>query len=192
MKQPFFFQASFKLILSFLIIISTTIMPNGFWIGFLILGYLLFVAFIISDIPVKTIAKRLLVILPFILSFSILTLFKQDGFEFFLYLIIKSTLCIITILLLTSTTSFSDLLNVLKKTPIPKLFITIMMLTYRYLYVLIDERERLKRAKQSRTFNHKQKHIWKNLATIIALLFIRASERADRVYHAMCARGWET
>jgi cobalt/nickel transport system permease protein len=62
---------------------------------------------------------------------------------------------------------------------------------HRYLFVLVDEGERMRRARASRTFVRRRGHQWQTLATIVGQLFVRASERAERIYAAMCARGWK-
>jgi len=62
---------------------------------------------------------------------------------------------------------------------------------YRYLFVLVDEAQRMKRARASRTFTVRRGRSWRTLATVVSQLFIRASERAERIYGAMCARGWK-
>ena len=61
---------------------------------------------------------------------------------------------------------------------------------YRYLFVLIDEAERMQRARRSRTFTSERSHVWKSLAALVGQLFVRSTERAERIYAAMCARGW--
>ena len=60
-----------------------------------------------------------------------------------------------------------------------------------YLFVLADESERMRRARASRTFTRGRRARWQGLVTLVAVLFVRASERAERIYAAMCARGWK-
>ena len=62
---------------------------------------------------------------------------------------------------------------------------------HRYLFVLADESARMRRARASRTFTAGRRFRWHTLSTIIAQLFLRASDRADRIYNAMQARGWD-
>jgi cobalt/nickel transport system permease protein len=57
--------------------------------------------------------------------------------------------------------------------------------------VLADEAERMHRARASRTFDQRRWHGWKSLALLISQLFIRSTERAERIYAAMLARGWK-
>jgi cobalt/nickel transport system permease protein len=61
----------------------------------------------------------------------------------------------------------------------------------RYLPVLAEESRRMQRARASRTFSSKRTLAWQNLTTVIGQLFIRSADRAERIYLAMCARGWK-
>jgi cobalt/nickel transport system permease protein len=94
-------------------------------------------------------------------------------------------------ILLSNTTPFDELLRVLRRARVPALLITTLALMYRYLFVLIDETERMGRARASRTFTRQRRQAWKTLATVIGQLFVRSTERAERIYAAMCARGWK-
>jgi cobalt/nickel transport system permease protein len=117
-------------------------------------------------------------------------LFQPNGRLVFLFFAIRSTLCLLTMLLLANTTGFSQLLRVLKAIHLPALLLTTLALMYRYLFVLFDEAQRMKRARLSRTFTAQPRRAWRASAAVIARLFVRASERAERIYLAMCARGW--
>jgi cobalt/nickel transport system permease protein len=62
---------------------------------------------------------------------------------------------------------------------------------HRYLFVLTSEAERMARARASRTFVLDRRARWQAMSTVVGRLFVRASERAERIYDAMCARGWK-
>jgi cobalt/nickel transport system permease protein len=49
----------------------------------------------------------------------------------------------------------------------------------------------MRRARASRTFNQGRLRAWGTLATVIGQLFVRSTERAERIYAAMIARGWQ-
>jgi cobalt/nickel transport system permease protein len=66
-----------------------------------------------------------------------------------------------------------------------------LALTYRYLFVLIDEAARLRRARDSRMFVIRRFHIWLSLTSLLGQLFIRSTERSERIYTAMISRGWK-
>lgn len=145
---------------------------------------------VLSRIPRRFLFGRVLLLEPFVLGVALLALFQPEGWRLFLFLIAKCTLCLLTMVLLANTTPFSDLLRVLKAARLPALLVTTLALMYRYLFILVDESHRMKRARMSRTFLTHRARTWRTLATVVSQLFIRTSERAERIYTAMCARGW--
>ena len=70
---------------------------------------------------------------------AVMALFQPDGLRLFLFLVAKSTLCLLTMVLLANTTPFAELLRVLKAARVPALLVTTLSLMYRYLFVLLDE-----------------------------------------------------
>ena len=86
--------------------------------------------------------------------------------------------------------SLLDLLDVLKRWHVPALLVTTLALMYRYLFLLIDEAERMNRARASRTFIAGRRRSWRALGSLIGQLGVRSTERAERIYAAMRARGW--
>jgi cobalt/nickel transport system permease protein len=145
----------------------------------------------LSRIPGRFLLRRLILLEPFVLGVALLALFQPDGWRLFLFLIIRCTLCLLVMVLLANTTPFSELLRLLKRLHIPALLITTLALMYRYIFVLVDESQRMKRARMCRTFSPRRGRTWRTLATVVSQLFIRSSERAERIYAAMCARGWQ-
>ena len=144
-----------------------------------------------SRLPWGFLLKRLLLLEPFVLGMAVLALFQPNGGEMFFTIVTRSTLCLFTMVLLSNTTPFAELLRVLRRTRAPALLVTTLALMYRYLFVLVDEAERMHRARASRTFTRRRRHAWQNLGAVIGQLFVRSTERAERIYAAMCARGWE-
>ena len=144
----------------------------------------------LSCIPIGFLLKRLLLLEPLALGVALLALFQPDGVRVFAFLILKSTLCLLTMILLSNTTPFSEVLRVLRRVRVPALLITTLALMYRYLFVLVDEGERMKRAHACRSFVRQRRLRWRTMATVAGQLFIRSTERAERIYAAMCARGW--
>ena len=145
---------------------------------------------IISGIPLSYLAQRLLLVEPFVLGLAVLTLLQPGGWMVFLGIVVKSTLCLLAMVLLASTTPFAELVQVLRRLRVPALLVTTVALLYRYLFVLSDEIERMNRARHSRTFIRHRWRTWQTLASVIGQLFVRSTERAERIYAAMCARGW--
>ena len=144
-----------------------------------------------TRIPLRYLGQRLLLMEPVVLGLAVLTFLQAGGGAVFLGIVIKSTLCLLTMVLLAGTTPVAELLAVLRSARVPALLVTTVALLYRYLFVLLEETERMNRARRSRTFTRHRLQTWKTLANVIGQLFVRSTERAERIYAAMCARGWK-
>lgn len=73
----------------------------------------------------------------------------------------------------------------------PSKLVHLLLLAYRYIFVLELEYRRLYRAAKIRNFQPATNlHTYKTYAYLVGMLFVRASERATRVYHAMLCRGF--
>jgi cobalt/nickel transport system permease protein len=182
--------ASLKLAAAVALVLATILLPRAQWPGFVVIAVALAVVAALSRIPAAFLSKRLLLLEPFVIGVALLALFQPRGWAVFLTLLVRTNLCLLTMILLSNTTPFSEVLRVLKRLRVPAILITTLALMYRYLFVLVEETARMRRARASRTFTRRRGAAWQSLATIISQLFIRSTERAERIYAAMCARGW--
>jgi cobalt/nickel transport system permease protein len=180
-----------KLGLGLVVIVGTVLAPAS-WSGwFLGVTGLLLLATALSRLSWLFLLKRLLLLSPFVLGVAVVNAFEPAGREGWQLVAMKSGLCLLTVILVSNTTPFNETLRVLQRARVPGLLITTIALMHRYLFVLVDEGERMRRARLSRTFTPGQRFRWHSLATVVSQLFVRASERAERIYDAMCARGWK-
>jgi cobalt/nickel transport system permease protein len=183
--------AVLKLGMALAMIVGTVLAPPtavGWFTG---MAFVLLVAVVLGRLPLRFLVKRLVWLSPFILSVALVNAFQPAAERSWLAVAIKSTICLLTIIVVSNTTPFSGILRVLKAARVPGLLITTIALMHRYLFVLVGEAERMRRARASRTFTRRRRAHWKTLSTVVGQLFIRASERAERIYDAMCARGWQ-
>ena len=182
--------AAVKLIAALAIVIVTVVSPVGRWDAFAVIALLLIGIAAASRVPGRFILRRLVTLEPLALGVAGLAMFQPHGGRIFLTMLAKTTLCLLTMILLSSTTPFSALLEVLKRARVPDILVSTLALMYRYLFVLVDEAQRMRRARASRTFRPGRWWTWRALATVIGQLFVRSTERAERIYAAMIARGW--
>jgi cobalt/nickel transport system permease protein len=183
--------AELKLGAALVVIVGTVIVP-WWWLGwFITAGLLLSLAAIFSRIPPLFLLKRLAWLSPLILGVALVNALQPAGRGSWVIVAVRSTLCLLTVILVSNTTPFSKILRVLKRVRVPGLLITTIALMHRYLFVLTSEAERMSRARASRTFVRDRRGRWQTLSTVVGRLFVRASERAERIYDAMCARGWK-
>ena len=89
-----------------------------------------------------------------------------------------------------STTRFGCLLAGLRKLKVPVIFVDMLALTYRYLFVLVEEVQRLRRAAAARGYRPRWLGQAVLVGRLIGQLFVRSYERAERVYGAMVQRGF--
>ena len=172
--------------------ILTVVLSPILWIyPFIVVALLLVLVIVASKVPILFLIKRVLLFEPFVILVALLSLLQPDGVQKFSSIIVKSTLSLITVIMISNTTPFSELLKVLRRIHAPAVMVSIIALMYRYIFVLVDEMERMKRARQSRTFGKSRFHAWYFLSTVIGQLFLRSTERAERIFAAMSARGWK-
>jgi cobalt/nickel transport system permease protein len=191
--------AAIKLAVAVALIVAISLMRHLEWAPFLAIpAVIVLVLVVLAHLPWEMFFKRILYLEPFVLSVALLALFSSvDGHNtwpqrwlLFAFLLARCTLALAIMVLFTATTPFADILRVFRQARVPALLVTTLALMHRYLFVLADESGRMRRARQSRTFTPRRRFAWRTLSSVIGQLFLRASERADRIYDAMCARGW--
>jgi len=94
------------------------------------------------------------------------------------------------ILLLSMSTPADKLFAAAAWFKIPKTFIEIALLVYRYIFVLAEELIAMKDAQRVRLGYHNWWQSMKSLSMLGACLILRAYDRAERVFEAMLVRGY--
>ena len=190
-------------VLAFVVLATTAMNVSSLITSLIILGIVLAIA----RVPLTWAFSRALIVVPFAGAFALVKVFTvpgtviaswgglavtTQGFIIALTLLLRSYACVLSIVLLTSTTPFSTLLASLERLRVPPLITSLLSFTYRYIFVFVDEGERLGRAKTARCIEgavYRQR--LKASARTIGMVFIRAYERGERIYRSMLARGFE-
>ena len=183
--------AGLKLAGALALVLAVVLLPRAHMAGLLAVAVILAGLLAVSRIPFWFLLKRLLLLEPLVLGVAGLMWFQPGGGTIFGLVLLKANLCLLTTIWLSQTTPFTDLVRVLQRLRVPWLFVTTLTLMHRYLFVLADEAERMRRARASRTFTRGRRFQWLALSSVVGQLFVRTSERAERIYNAMCARGWK-
>jgi cobalt/nickel transport system permease protein len=207
-----------KLVFIVAYILSCSLLPMGAWPAFILLFSVLIVIILISEVGIRYVFKRSILVLPFLFTAlplvfkaaepAILALpigentivISQEGLNHFINLGVKTWLSVIAAILLASTTSFTELLIAMRSLKLPRLLVAVFGLMWRYLFLMIEEVGRLIRARDSRSGHDPSstRHpgrglFWRAAVTggLAGSLFIRSLERSERVYGAMLARGYD-
>ncbi len=194
-------------VITFMLLVVST--PATAFLSFGIYFLLIFLLVFLSGVPVSYVLKRSLVVVPFVLMVSIFLPFMPDhmggsislgvssisisyrGLLTFWNVMAKGYIGVVTIILLSSTTSFPRLLQSLLSLRFPQVFIVLLGFTYRYIFVLVDEAMRMKRARDSRMFGGRW--LWHAgvVGNMVGTLFLRSFERGERIFAAMLSRGFD-
>lgn len=146
----------------------------------------------ISKLPWRFILRRLLIFLPLMILLSLSMLLKAEShhIEFFVFILLRSFLALSCMMLLVSTTPFADLLKGFEKMRCPVLLLMIFSFMYRYHYLFSDQLMKMNRARESRTVVSRWWLRVKALSNMIGSLFVKSYETSEKVYLAMCSRGY--
>ena len=183
--------AADKLGVALVMIVGTVLAPPTAVGWFFAMTVMLLLAVVLGRLPLLFLLKRLAWLSPFILSVALVNALQPAARGSWRIVAAKSTICLLTVIVVSNTTPFSRILRVLKAVHVPGLLITTIALMHRYLFVLVEEAERMRRARASRTFTRQRRARWHTLSSVVGQLFVRASERAEHIYDVMCARGWK-
>jgi cobalt/nickel transport system permease protein len=178
-----------KLAAALLLAVGIALTPLSWWWIFALAAAVLLALAAAGRLPFGPLLRRLLWLEPLVLGVALLALLPPGGPALFATVLLRSSLCLLTMLLLASTTPFAALLAVLRRLLVPELLVTTLALMYRYLDVLADEAQRMARARRSRSFDRRRWPGWRVLATVLSQLFVRSVARAERIHSAMLARG---
>ncbi|MGL4369005.1 MAG: cobalt ECF transporter T component CbiQ [Spirochaetota bacterium] len=157
---------------------------------------------VLADIPPKSILIRLLAVQPLVIGVGILNpLFDTHtaaigaftfsaGWFIFISIVVKSSLAVAAALLLLASTGIDRIAHGLRVFFVPRLFVLQLVLTYRYIGVLMEEVGRSLTAYSMRSFSRRGigRSAWGSMPGHI---LIRSVDRAERVYSAMCLRGFD-
>jgi len=104
---------------------------------------------------------------------------------------LKSNAILLAFIALIASNTVATLGNALGRLKVPEKIIYLLLLNYRYIFVMEEEYRRLLRSASIRGFRPSSNlHTYKTYAYLIGILFVRASDRAERVYKAMVCRGF--
>jgi cobalt/nickel transport system permease protein len=193
-----------KLLLSFLLIISITLMKHWY-----IPAAISVFAVVIAARKRSLHAYSGKIIFPLVLGLFILLIqsltygtqtlmqgpirFHPEGIEYGMLIFSRVVASASVLILLVIATPENEILESMRWFRVPSTLIQIMSFMVRYIKTFSHEGEKLKQAQQSRcgfpenaSFPEKMQ----NIAAVSGLLITRAFSRSEDVYRAMVSRGW--
>jgi len=156
----------------------------------------------LADLPLRTLHKRFLIALPFIAFIGLTNLFLDRNVAFvvgeveitygllsLITIVLRTYLCVMAVFILIATTPFPAMTRELRRLRVPKVFVTLIEMIYRYIGVLIDEASSMTTAYKLRSVASKGIAM-KDMGPFVGQLALRSFDRGERVYAAMACRGF--
>ncbi|MBI0584270.1 MAG: cobalt ECF transporter T component CbiQ [Methanomassiliicoccus sp.] len=147
----------------------------------------------VSRIPVRHFARVFSLSLPFIAVASA-ALFLTSGPQPAVAMALRISASVMALLLLVTTTPFFDMLRALRWFRVPYMFCSLLLFTYRYIFVILEELEQMNMARRSRGFSLKgnlfSKDIFRTISFTAGMVLVRSYERSKRIYDGLLARGF--
>lgn len=207
-------DARVKLVAALAGIFAITVTREGDWAALALLALPVAGAVAASRLPLRLVVGRSLLAVPFLLV-AVPLLFTRpgeaiaelpvlgwtvsaEGVTAVLTILGKSWLSVVVAIVLTATTEAPALLRALRALRVPRLLVATIEFAYRYLHVVADEAARMMQARASRSAEIAGLRAGGGLrwrarvaGALVGTLFVRSIERAERVYGAMLARGYD-
>ena len=149
---------------------------------------------LLSKVPLIHIAKRYFLAFPFI-AFPAVSMYISNSFDASISMYLRISTCVLGLILLSCTTPFFEILKGLQGLRVPKIFVVLLLFTYRYFFVLMGELHRMKLARYARGFKG-GRHLFdkagmKTISFTAGMVLVRAYERSARIYDTLVARGYD-
>ncbi len=191
-----------KLVLTVFYITLTVSFSKYDIIGLLGMGIYLLVMFNLAELSFRDCLWRLRIILPLVCIVGIANpffdripiplgpIYITTGIISMITLMLKGVFSVLASYLLIATTTIEQICYALRRMHIPAVLVTQILLTYRYISVLLDEANRITQAYMLRAPRQKGVHfkVWGSLA---GQLLLRSIDRANEVYESMTLRGFK-
>lgn len=162
--------------------------------------------YVLSGISVITCFYKLRIVLPLVLAVGIFNPFFDrtpmmemavmgrdiivtGGVISMITLIMKGVFCLMASFILVATTTIEEICLALRKLHTPKLIVSLILLTYRYVSLLLSEVATMTTAYSLRAPGQKgiSYNVW---GTFLGQLLLRTMDRATALYESMELRGF--
>lgn len=192
-----------KLCVTILYIGITVSFPKYNLSSLLVMAVYPVILFVTGDISFREGIRRLRIVLPLVCVVGIFNPFFDrkimmqvgkvnisGGVLSMLTLMIKGMLTVFASYLLIATTTIEKICYALRPLHLPKIFVTQILLIYRYISVLLSEANRITQAYALRAPGQKGIH-FKVWGSLVGQMLLRSMDRAEDIYESMCLRGYQ-
>lgn len=116
---------------------------------------------------------------------------SRESLMFAARLILSAFAAVSCLYFLSLNTTMTDILGVLAKIHCPQMMVELMLLIYRFIFVLTQTASAIQTSQKSRLGYQDFKTSVRSFGQMAAVLFIRALKRSNALYDAMESRGYD-
>lgn len=180
------------------IVVSVTVF---LFVGFLIMGvggtkfriYIKLLLIPVSFLVISCVAMALRFTLsdigdPYIRIFGVYISSNKEAAIQAFFVLVKTMACFSSLFFISLTTPAFEFVACLQKLHLPGFLAELMLLIYRFIFILLDAYMSMYTAQQSRLGYSTLKASYRSFAAIASSLFLKAFKKADALYTAMEAR----
>ena len=192
-----------KLLVTVLYIVVVVSFPKYDFSGLIVMLLYPVLLFQITGIPVRLCFHKLRFVLPLVLAVGIVNPFLDrspllflggiaisGGVVSMLVLMMKGVFSLMASFLLIATTPIDALCAALRKIHVPAIITTLLLLTYRYIGVMLEEVSVMTQGYSLRAPGQKGIHIYA-WGSFLGQLLLRSMDRAGELYNSMLLRGFK-
>ena len=191
-----------KLLVTIVYITATVSFPKYNISGLMVMVLYPVFIFQASYIPIRTCFYKMRAVLPLVCAVGLFNPFfdrtpllalggltVSGGMVSMLSLMMKGVFSLMASFLLIATTPIEALCHALRQLHVPKILVTLLLLTYRYISVLLEEVSIMLDAYHLRAPGQKGIHVsaW---GSFLGQLLLRSMDRAAALYESMQLRGF--
>lgn len=191
-----------KLLLTMLYILVTVSFNKYDITGLFVMVLFPVVGYQFSFIPIRTCFYKLRIVMPLVCAVGLFNPFFDKNILFYVgnigfsggvismvTLMMKGIFCLMASFLLVATTRIEEICRALRQLHFPKMLTSLLLLTYRYISVLLDEVSVMTVAYHLRAPGQKGIHVsaW---GSFLGQLILRSMDRAENLYDSMLLRGF--
>ena len=191
-----------KLLVTVFYIVTVVSFPKYDLSGLVIMVLYPVILFQAAGIPVSLCFRKLRLVLPLVCAVGLVNPFLDHtpltqlgsltitgGVVSMMTLMLKGAFSLMASFLLIATTSIDTLCAALRSLHVPDVLTTLLLLTYRYIGVMLEEVTVMTESYSLRAPGQKGIHIsaW---GSFLGQLLLRSMDRAEALYHSMLLRGF--
>lgn len=105
-------------------------------------------------------------------------------------LVARAMGCVASVYFTVLSTPITDLMLAFRRMHLPQLFLSLMELIYRFIFLLYETAQRIHTAQASRLGYNGLKRSYESLGTLISMVFMKAYRKSDKIYTSLEARGY--